>query len=143
MKKLFYYLLILGLSFSIVSCDKDDNKDSSYSSMIVGTWQLDKMWEEGDGTTEWDKDDEEVPYVIFQKNGTGKFQEYDSYEDETYEDKFTWSITDNQLNIKYNDENEYFSSETTINVLTDNELVLEYYSDTNDEHWKEYYVRVK
>lgn len=117
MKKIFYYLLILGLSISIVSCDRDDEKDSSYSSMIVGTWQLDMMWEEGDGTTEWDEDDEEVPYVIFQKNGSGKFQEYDSSYDELYEDKFSWSITGNQLNIKYDNEGDgYFSSEITVSI---------------------------
>ncbi len=109
--------------------------------MIVGTWQLDKMWEEGHGTTDWDKNDEEVPYLIFQKNGTGKYQEYDSYDDEIYEDKFTWHITDDQLIIKYDDEDGYESGETLINTLTDKELVLESY--LRGEHWREYYVRVK
>ena len=149
MKKIIYLLIVLGLSFQMTSCEKSE--DESYSSMIVGTWRLHKIYENGyeHGTTIYDENDEECPYVMFKKDGTGMYYEYISYRNETDEDWFTWSITDNLLNIRYNEDILNIDSErykVTIKTLTDENLTLEYVwldLEGPNNFWREYYVRVK
>lgn len=144
MKKIIYLLIVLGLSFQMTSCEKSE--DESYSSKIIGTWSFVKMWEEGFGTSEWDGNDEEYMHLIFKKDGTGMFSEYSSYHDEILEERFTWTIVNEQINFKYVDDiafEDNLGTISTINTLTDKELVIEHFSSKDQERWREYYVRVK
>ena len=135
MKKIII-LLILGLSVILVSCEKSDSKDTSYSSMIVGTWKAYKMWE----NSYWREIDDEI-YLIFQKDGLCKYVE--SYNGTVYEDPYTWKINENQLFMDYVGDDDGVSDESKkrINLLTEEELIIEF--SMPGEHWKEHFVRVK
>ena len=149
MKKIIYLLIVLSLSFQMTSCEKSE--DESYSSMIVGTWREYK-WYDGlfDETHVYDENCEECDYVMFKKDGTGMYYEYNSYIDEIVDETwFTWSITDNLLNIRYNNDMDvdYEKTKDIIKTLTDENLVIEtdYYGLQHPVHdfYISYYVRVK
>ncbi|NDV84108.1 lipocalin family protein [Bacteroides sp. 51] len=87
--RLLSYLLVAVLSFSFVSCSDDDD-DVSYSTSILGTWQIShsKGSEVYNGNEyTWD-DAEDEDFWVFNSDGTG----YNYYSNETGKYYFDWSI---------------------------------------------------
>ena len=137
MKRFICSLLALVLCLSMVSCEKLEGDSSDYSSKIIGTWRPYKLWEEGWGTTIWDDEEDGEIFIQFQKSGKGKLHE--SFEDEVYEESFTWEIMDDVLIVNVG----YYIDAINILKLTNKVMNLEYNNPEDDEHWIGYFKKVK
>lgn len=124
MKKFFLSMLALTVcAFTFVSCEKD--KESGYEKDIVGTWQLNRYWDEVDG---WDDDVENITYE-FDKKGNITIRHEDSYEDDV--EKYKYSISGNKIRFDYGEGDiEYI----TIESMSSNRMVWRYEED--GEVWK-------
>lgn len=131
MKKVFYFLLVAMFCSAFVGCSKDDageiSKDN-YEDAIVGTWDLEKAWDEDWGEYEYFEEGEWT--LRFQAGGTGYIVEE--------EDRwgFDWEIDGSWL---YMEDYDGYEDEAKIKKLTNTELVLSYY----DGDYIEYYKRSK
>lgn len=139
MKKLLLFFIMLGMSFSFVSCDKgDDSDDNGYSSKIIGTWVMYKSYENGRWWY-WDEDEGEYYIVRFYKGGSGYTIEYDeNYSDDVEEYPFYWEIDGNIITTNISEDEGIYAK---ILSLDDEELVIEYtdYGQTN----REYYIKIE
>ena len=132
MKKLCYFLFAAALCVGFVGCSEDKDKDSGKSSksLIVGTWENYKDWEEGYGYDYYDDGE----YVVrFKSDGTGFWLE-DGYADET----FRWELDGSYLYITYLDYDEDEVEVIKVKTLDKEELVLSY----DGGEYLEYYRRV-
>ena len=141
MKKIIYLLIVLGLSFQMISCEKEEDK--SYSSMIVGIWRCSQLIE---GNTVWDEWEDEKNYrLIFKADGTGMERTIDDAGKVVRDYTFTWSIWGSNLVMEST--TPYVESNTlsTIEKITDTELVIKYefISSHSPAIWRECYKREK
>lgn len=140
MKKLLLFFIMLGMSFSFVSCDKGDDSDddNGYSSKIIGTWVMYKSYEDGEWWY-WDEDEGEYYIVRFYKGGSGYTIEYDeNYPDDVEEYPFYWEIDGNIITTNISEDEGIYAK---ILSLDDEELVIEYtdYGQT----YREYYIKIE
>ena len=131
MKKLCYFLFAAALCVGFVGCSEDKDKDSGKSSksLIVGTWENYKDWEEGYGYDYW----EDGEYVIrFKSDGTGFWLE-DGYA----EDTFSWELDGSYLYITYSYEDDYVEV-IKVKSLDKEEMVFSF----DGGEYLEYYRRI-
>ncbi len=131
MKKLFLVLFASMLCATLTGCldsNENDKKDKDGDeSLIVGTWNNFKDWEDGYGYEYY----EDEYGVLFKANGTG----YWIYKGEIDDEYFTWEINGSKLYMDYGDEIET----PTIKTLNKSELTLSY----DNGEYIEYYERIR
>ena len=138
MKKFFWFLFASMMCIVVMGCSKDcdkcdNNEDekasvSYYKSLIVGTWNLYKDWENGYGYSYWSEGE---GGFCFQPNGDGYWFGTDGT------DFFSWDCdADGNLTVSY-DVGQTWKSK--IKKIDQSELVLSY--DRGD--CLEYYNRAK
>ena len=113
MKKFLSLLVILFMGLSFVSCSSDDNDDDGGNNTevvesLVGTWKY--TFSTG------------YQLITFRSNGKGTLKEID-YEEDDYEDSFTYSYNANNQILKMYWEDED-PSEWEVVSITSNKLVL-------------------
>ena len=122
MKKSFMYLMtmmmVAMLSVGFASCGSDDDdSNSSYSRLIVGTWKMThQITYDADGNVKSENNRESTWVDVFNADGT--YITTDGYNSESAK----WSISGNRLSLKYGRETET----ETIKSLTESTMVLQY-----------------
>lgn len=133
MKKLFLVLFASMLCATLTGCldsNENDKKDKDGDeSLIVGTWNFFKEWENDYGY-EYYEDGEYG--LLFKANGTGY-----TIEDGEIDWPFEWAINGSKLYIEYADDDEIETA--TITTLNKSELTLSYYNG----EYIEYYERIR
>lgn len=124
-----FFATVLCIGFVGCNDDKDNDKDNDKSSksLIVGTWENYKDWEEGYGYDYY----EDGEYVVrFKSDGTGFWLE-DGYAD----DGFKWELDDSYLYFYYDEDD---IEVIKVKSLDKEEMVLSY----NGGEYLEYYRRI-
>jgi hypothetical protein len=120
--KFFYFLLATMLMFSLVSCDKDDDKEPSNRDLLTAqTWRGDKLYINGREATN-------EPFIMENyldiKKTKLKFEKDRAYTatytvgDETGTESGTWDFKNNEQQIDF----AFLSDKTDIKRLTRDNL---------------------
>lgn len=133
MKNGFFIGIILLFSVWSLSGCSDDEKEKQQltAANLAGTWKVtaEEGWEIYQGIKESWKDvytAGEWHYVL-KADGTGS--SYEKYDDQMYQEDFTWSIKDNILYMLSDKYGEVTTDSVTITDLTSTSLILEKESD--------------
>ena len=120
LKKIMMALCAFALLGMTVACSKDDDKNNGsgdthgYSALLVGTWQADKMYFNGqDVTAQMLRG---TIKLYFYQNGTGLVSDNGEIE----HNDFTWAINGETITITTNNK----SMDFTINSLTATECTF-------------------
>lgn len=118
MKKIMMALFVMACVGMTVSCSKDDKDDNDYNTLLVGTWQIDRISLNG-MTLSGEQLNAMMGTIqfTFNANGTG----IASHNGETENNDFQWVINGNTITVTpHNDQAVTF----TINSLTSTECTF-------------------
>ena len=103
--------MMLGLSFCVTSCDKDDNQGpTTESEKLLGTWRSD--FETG------------YQLMTFKDNNYGTFLEFDSAA-ESYSDSFSWNYIQSTQKLRLIDDEGYVEDYLVLLIANDR-MILQY-----------------
>lgn len=143
MKKIFLFLTALIIVVAFYSCSKDDNNNTMpIKEAIIGTWQIAR-----EGGSEVYNDGTSTGFIIdypisniqvsgyywsytFNNDGTCIWRTFADDRNPKVDDRFTYSISGNNLIVKHKDDNKLdFVCEIKNNTV--NQLVLFYQQKTD------------
>jgi len=121
LRKVCFAALTIVLSFGCVSCGKDDDRDSS-SSSLTGTWKA-VSYEAFDGMNHFSGTNVEYAIIVFNNNGMGICTMDDGAKGD-----FNWELKGDLLSIS----SQYFNAVWKVIKLTTEEIIVDVWYDPED-----------